>query len=476
MENWLIKRAKMSPNQLGLVFNDTCWTFKELETDATQLATAITSQSPTLQRVAVLGRNHADFYLLLLALHLLQVEVVVLNNRLTAGEIAQQLTIATPDCVIVDPLFHDKLKDCSCPVLDLTELRQITTEGLTYTHKPIELNNVATIMFTSGTTGVPKGVKQTYQNHFSSATGSALNVGMTPDDKWLLTVPLFHISGYSMMMKSLIYGNTVCLVEKFNPTLICQLIKEASITHISLVPTMLTALLKVPDFAKNKDSLRCVLLGGAPLTVAQLEEAHALDLPIIQSFGMTETASQVIALNARDAKRKIGSSGQPLFPVELHIEAPNEDGIGEILIKAPNLSPGYINAEMIKTTDGFLKTGDLGYLDEEGFLYVVGRKKELIISGGENIYPLRVENALLTTSQVKEVAVTGEPDEYWGEIVTAYIVLHPGLSFDEELIKQEIDGLIAHYKQPKRYYVINELPRNSLGKLVKRKLPEMVEK
>lgn len=471
MENWVLKRGRTSPEQLGLVYGQQSWTFKELAEVSQKIAANLSLLKPELKRIGVIGGNTANFYLLLLSLHHLSVEVVVLNNRLSVNEIKQQLVISQPDVVIYERSFEQLVgSEVSKFALEtlLNYSKNVDFEPVSH----YEPSQVATIMFTSGTTGTPKGVKQTFGNHLASALGSALNLGMLPEDRWLLTVPLYHISGYSMLNKSLIYGNTVYLLDKFEPWLIGELVDSAKITHLSLVPTMLTALLKESVFVKSK-SLRCLLLGGAPMTASLLAEYHDAHLPVIQSFGMTETASQVLALNSRDAKRKSGSSGQPLLPVEVKIGEADKSGIGEILIKGPNVSPGYLNAEMAKTADGFFQTGDLGYLDDEGFLYVVGREKELIISGGENIYPLVVENALELIEGIKEVAVVGEPHEYWGERVVAYVVTKANHPLNLPAISRHLEQYVAAFKQPKVYYQVTELPRNSLGKLQKNRLNQL---
>lgn len=470
MENWVLKRSRISPDQLGLVYGNQTWTFKDIAEASLRMAAAIHDVSPELKRVAVIGGNTADFYLLLLSLQHLAVEVVVLNNRLSLNEIKQQVIISEPDLVIYEKFYEQQVAAVSTPKVVLGNWQEPDLTDFAPVDQ-VEPWQVATIMFTSGTTGTPKGVKQTFGNHLASAIGSVLNLGMLPDDKWLLTVPLYHISGYSMLVKSLLYGNTVYLVDKFDPRLIGELVASVNITHISLVPTMLAALLKEPTFLKG-ESLRCLLLGGAPLSAALLARSEEANLPIIQSFGMTETASQVLALNSRDAKRKRGSSGQPLLPVEVRIEA-TESGIGEILIKGPNVSPGYLNVEMAKTRDGFFKTGDIGYLDDEGFLYVVGRGKELIISGGENIYPLMVENALTLVESIKEVAVVGEEDDYWGEKVVAYVVTSDNQPLNLTAISAQIEADLGTFKQPKIYYQVVELPRNSLGKLQKSRLAQL---
>lgn len=473
MENWLLKRARLTPDKVGLVFEDNTWTFAELKLCAEDLLNQLYHQKQSLSRVAVLGSNQAQFYHLLLALHLASIETVILNNRLTAQEIQQQLLISQPDVIIFEEQYQEKFnfKKNDFDMISLEKLTKITSpKRQSFDEAIIDLSKTTTIMFTSGTTGLPKAVRQTYQNHWASALGAALNSGLNHDDNWLMTVPLFHISGYSMLIKGLIYGQTVCLVAKFNSDIIVKNLQKYHVTHLSLVPTMLDKLLENCSFTALSSQLRCLLLGGAPLSIKTLENCHKLNLPIIQSFGMTETASQVVALNHTDAQRKLGSSGQAQLAISLKIANTTEPYVtGEILIKGPNVTPGYLNAPLDLTEDGYFKTGDLGYLDDEGFLYISGRQKELIISGGENIYPIEVEQHLTQLPSIKEAAVIGEADSYWGERVVAYLVTSNPSDFDDEELKL-LPKTLAAYKCPKTYYLVAALPKNSLGKLLKREL------
>lgn len=475
MENLLIKRAQLTPTKIGLRYQEQTWSYESMLQQAQMVLNQLVMKlNKKPKRVAVLGSNSPELYFTLLGLNLGAIEIVMINNRLTSQEITLQLEIAQVDSLIYETSFKSIAETC-------TGHSWISMSDLLVQHPDLPMSEairniseemVNTIMFTSGTTGTPKGVKQTFGNHWASAIGSSLNLGVSDTDKWLLAVPLYHISGYSMLMKGLIYGNEINLVSKFDAISTIHLIQQREITHISLVPTMLNSLLIEEDFLNDCKSLKCILLGGAPVSQKVLELCHQYHLPIIQSFGMTETASQVVALNHQESLRKIGSSGKPLFPVSLKIaETDQANVVGEILIKGNNVSPGYLNATFDCTEAGYFKTGDLGYLDDEGFLYVVGRQKELIISGGENIYPLEIENKLLQHSSIKDVAVTGEADDYWGEKVVAYI------ECEKPLDQHELANVLcelSRYKQPKSYYLVNNIPRNSLGKLQKNQLSEQL--
>ena len=215
--------------------------------------------------------------------------------------------------------------------------------------------------------------------------------------------------------------------------------------------------------------LRCVLLGGGPAPRPLLERCAARGVPVVQTYGLTETASQVATLAPEDALPKLGSAGKPLFPTELRVDAPPGE-IGEILVRGPTVSPGYVNRPERGAADDWLRTGDLGRLDAEGYLYVVDRRDELIISGGENVYPAEVEAALLAHPAVAEAGVTGLADSTWGQVVYAAVVLRPGAGATAEQLRAHCRARLAAYKVPTRLELVATLPRNAAGKLLRRRL------
>ena len=335
-----------------------------------------------------------------------------------------------------------------------------------------------TVVYTSGTTGRPKGAQLTYGNHLWSAIASALNLGLREDDRWLTCLPLFHVGGLAILLRSVICGTTVVLHDGFDADRVSRAIDEDGVTHVSVVANMLQRLLEARGDRPFPQSLRCVLLGGGPAPRPLLEACAARALPIVQTYGLTETASQVATLAPADALRKLGSAGKPLFGAELRIE--REDGTacppneaGEILVRGPTVTPGYLNRPEETASalrDGWLHTGDLGYLDDEGYLYVLDRRDDLIISGGENVYPAEVEAALVSNADVLEAGVYALADERWGQVPAAVVVLRPGAVATAEELIAFCRARLASFKAPRRVDFAAALPRNVAGKLLRGEL------
>lgn len=479
MENWLTKRVLLSGSKLALVTPGASFTFKELQDNTLAWAGKLISAGISLEKpVAILSFNSLDLYLSILALQQLGVSMVFLNPRLSHAELTFQLADCNADFVIGQTDLLSPLTQIT--TLSFSEIASNTPAKFN-TVSQFPLEQVTSIMYTSGTTGQPKGVLQTFGNHWWSANASLLNLGLSAEDSWILAVPLFHISGLSMLMKGLIYGVPIYLFEHFQATDINRLLINGEGTNISVVTTMLEALLTDLGDRYYHPNLKCILLGGGPISDSLLEHCVKKNIPVVQSYGMTETASQVVALNLFDAKKKIGSAGLPLFPTQLRIASndlvlkPNK--IGEIQLQGPTITPNYLNqSDKFKeswTTDGWFKTGDLGYCDPAGFLFIKSRLSELIISGGENIYPHEIESCLLAYPTIKEAAVIGMPDDKWGQVPLAFIVLTDPLQHDEHQLLAYLETMLAHYKIPKGYQVIAKLPRNASGKVLKNKLKKM---
>jgi o-succinylbenzoate---CoA ligase len=314
----------------------------------------------------------------------------------------------------------------------------------------VDPETIHSIIYTSGTSGRPQAVPLSYANHYASARASAEHLGVADDDRWLGVLPLFHVGGLAVLLRSAICAITAVLHERFDPVRVRDALGSGEVSLASLVPTML-ARVRAAGLERGSPALRAILLGGGPLPSELLDWALSAGLPVSPNYGMTETASQVVA--APPGER----SGRPLPGVELRT-----GNRGEILVRGAMVARAALDA------DGWLHTGDRGHIDAEGRLHVDGRLKEIIVSGGENVSPLEVEEALLSHPAVADAGVAGLPDPEWGEAITAYVVLS-GEATGDELRAWARERLAAH-KVPKRVERVAELPRNAAGKLLRDKL------
>lgn len=469
--NWILQRAYLTPLRKALAYKKQSWTFQELNElsikRARQLVRIGIQQG---DRIAIMGPSKPELVIMMYACMHLQCEMVMLNRRLTPEELAYQLEDSEAVTVLIADEDIEKLPPETAH--HLFSSVENGEEGTLNIEKEWPLDQTTTIMYTSGTTGFPKGVRQTVGNHQASATASVLNIGLQPQDVWLCAVPLFHISGFSILVRSLLYGNQVYLYDQFDVEAISQNIIDGEVTHMSVVAVTLERILHTLEQHSVKASPRfkLMLAGGGPVPVDYLARAHSLNLAVAQTYGMTETSSQTATLASEDAMRKIGSAGKPLFFNQIKIADSNDKGEGEICIRGPHVTPGYIGrfAHKNSTIDGWLHTGDIGYLDDDGYLFVIDRRADLIISGGENIYPAEIENVLLTHPAVKEAGVCGVDDERWGQVPIAFIVLNEPVSVEQ--LQAFCLQKLAKYKIPKEMIITDSLPRNGAGKLLRRKL------
>lgn len=474
--NWLQQRAYLTPQRIALRFERQSWTFHALNEEAALLAKKLYAIGiMPKSRVAILGYSTAQLVKVIYACMHLQVEMVMLNNRLSQQELQYQLDDSEATAVLVDARLAEQVTHEALYTFHAIEQATPTS----YTPAPMwDKDATMTIMYTSGTTGYPKGVRQTIRNHEASALASALNIGLRPDDCWLCASPIFHISGFSTLTKSLVYGMTVDLHEKFDAQTVARRIASGEITMVSVVALMLSRLLDVMEEQKLTAHERFVvcLAGGGTIPLDYLQRAKALRLAVAQTYGMTETASQTATLSADEAMEKLGSAGKPLFFNALRIDGAQQPGDeGEICIQGPHVTPGYIGrfAHKSPVQDGWLHSGDIGYIDDDGYLYVVDRRADLIISGGENIYPAQIEHVLHSHPAVREAGVCGIANEHWGHVPAAFVVLKKAATVEE--LRAYCAQQLAKYKVPKAFYLVEALPRNGANKLLRRELPSLIQ-
>lgn len=458
-QNWLLKQAATQPNQIAIDDGNERLSFAELKKQVEVLVGKIDHLNPG-SRVGILATNTLMSYKLSLAIMCSGRTIVWLNWRLAGEELERQIKDSGLQlCLVENSLWRSGMTD---PFKSYSAFL-ITSADPGELIPVFKSNWVASIMYTSGTTGRPKGVLQTFGNHFYSAVSSALNLGLSSADKWLCVAPIFHISGFSIIMRGLIYGMTVRLVEKFRAEELERILANETVTIMSVVPFMLKKLIQQQNKTNThyNSAFRCMLLGGGTIDRETLEACLQRSIPVVQCYGMTETCSQIVALRSADALLKLGSVGQPLFSTQLKL---SKDG--EILLKTPALTPGYLNLPdklPSKMIDGWYRTGDIGHLDKEGYLYIDGRADEMLISGGENIFPQEVEQVYQRYPQINEVAVVGQNDSVWGQVPVAFVVSDCRLS-PTKLINYGYEHL-ARYKVPQHYIFVSELPKNASGKI-----------
>jgi fatty-acyl-CoA synthase len=343
--------------------------------------------------------------------------------------------------------------------------------------EPVTLEDPCLVMYTSGTTGRPKGAVLTHGNMTWNAVNQLLGFDFAQDERTLALAPLFHIGGLNGTVNpTLLRGGCAVVVRRFDPAETLRIIEEQRVNSFFAVPTMLDAMAREPGFAtRDLSALRTIGAAGAPLPLPTLRTWLDRGVTMQQAYGMTEASPGATVLDSADAERKVGSAGKPVFFTDVRVLRPDgteaeTDEIGEIVIQGPNVMAGYWD-EPEQTAavlqDGWYRSGDAGSVDDEGFLYVRDRYKDMIISGGENVYPAEVESALLELDDVQEAAVIGVPDPTWGEVGLAVVVPTPGTKPDVDELRTRLRARLAAFKVPKYVELADELPKTATGKVRK---------
>lgn len=497
--DWLHKWALTSKN-IALKCLDTgkTFTYPELDFAASQAAFYMSREMNICQsdRVCFLATNCWEHIVCFFACQRLGAIFVPLNFRLTERELLDVIGDANPKVLFVDEQFEELQKSLTCLCVRTKTIDSFV--GGLYTletsqelyeqvvNSKIQSTDASLMLYTSGTTGVAKGVLLSEQGMFWNALNTALRLGLTFETKHLCFHPFFHASGWNVLtLPTLRFGGTVFLNSKFEPSDILKHIGELGITILFGVPTMLDRMAHNDNFSSCRlSSLRFAIVGGEPMPLEAIKLWHARGVPIRQGFGLTEFGPNVFSLNAEDAERKLGSIGTPNFYLDARVvghdgQICTHNEVGELQLKGPVQMLGYWNKpeETQNAFDGeWLKTGDLVSFDTEGYFFVRGRKKEMYISGGENVFPAEVEKVLRECPGVREAAVIGVPDAKWGEVGYAFVVGHPGNNMQSDDILNHARKLLAKYKIPKHIRIIDELPKSDSGKILKRALPAMAVK
>jgi fatty-acyl-CoA synthase len=482
----------MSPEGVALATSGEALTYAELaarvETTARHLRELGVAPG---ERVAYLGPNSVDTFLCFFATARLGGVFVSLNTRLAAPEIGYMLAdsgsvalVHGPECAelarAADPGAHGVKHVISGP--DLRDAAG-STASVPWPDQLVDLDDPVLILYTSGTTGRPKGAVLTHGNITWNTVNQLAHVDVLSSDVALCVAPLFHVTGLGQVsLPTLLKGGTVVVVPKFDAGAFLALVAQRRATSFSAVPTMLKMLCEHPDWAAaDLSSLRYVLYGGSP--VEQRVAQAWLDRGIVlqQGYGMTEAAPGVFMAMPDGATAHPTSPGVPHFftDVELltddgtHLAGP---GRGELLVRGPHVFSGYWGRPeetgKVLSPDGWYRSGDVVRIDDDGWAQIVDRVKDVIISGGENIYPAEVEAAITELAVVSAAAVVAVPDARWGEVGCAYVVLRPGADLDELALRAHLDQRLARYKIPRYVEFRDELPTNATGKLLRAALRE----
>ncbi|MDE2750559.1 MAG: o-succinylbenzoate--CoA ligase [Chloroflexota bacterium] len=472
------------PDKRFLAIGQSGWTFAEVNHSASAACAAILRHAPLEpgDRAGILIANPAPFILTLLALMRMRVLSVPLNTRLTAGELAWQIKNADCRLLICEPQTRALAGPLGVDVLELPNLDREAPTSQYSDFGMMRMDEDFAIIHTSGTGGRPKAAILTYGNVCQSAIASARKLDVIQGEQWLCVLPLYHVGGLSIVFRSLIYGTAIEVLPpgRFDAGEVNRILSEHPVTLVSLVPTMLQRLLdaKTRPWSPN---LRLILLGGAAPSPALVARCIADKLPIATTYGLTEASSQVATARPDLVYRKPGTAGKPLMFTQVRIRDEKGDdaaaGVpGEILVKGDTVMRGYYGepaATAAALRDGWLHTGDIGYLDEDGDLFILQRREDLIVSGGENIYPAEVEERLRRHPAVAEAVVIGLPDAAWGQSVAAALQLAPGARASAEEIEAHARAHLASYKIPRRFAFVDALPRTASGKIQRRKLRQL---
>ncbi|MAU01598.1 MAG: 2-succinylbenzoate-CoA ligase [Anaerolineaceae bacterium] len=520
MQDWLAERAQASPEKLALIVGEQRWSYGALNQLVNVTCAKLQAQGiQASDFVAVLLPNGLPYICLVHALARLGAILVPLNTRLTPGELRWQIEHVGAKWLLLDKIDPELLIE-NCEQLIVNETWLAQNHSFTIHNSQFTIHNYQSLVFTSGTSGRPKGVLLTFGNHFWSANASAYRLGIDPNDIWLSVLPLYHVGGLAVLFRSALYGTAVSLHTRFDLPSINHDLDNNPITLISLVPTMLHRLLQSRTFWPA--SLRLILLGGAAATPELMQQANRLprdrssvnseesihnsqftihnsQLPLVApTYGLTEAASQVATMLPADAARKPGSAGRPLMFTSVKIvdengeERPSHE-IGEIVVTGPTVMAGYFDKNIhrgergehrekktsassaLSAVDSSIHTGDLGYLDADGDLWIVQRRSDLIVSGGENIYPAEVEAVLREHTAVTEACVVGIADAEWGQRVVAMVQIAENATVSPDELITFCREHLAGYKIPRHIQLVEQLPLTASGKIGRQQVAEQLQ-
>ena len=485
---WLYNRAqthgdKLFLNELtyGIVLDLTIATAK-------RLAPHLRGES----RIALWAENSVSMAIHLFALSALGIETVLLNTNLTEREVTEQMESTGVQTLLMSEkmtqIWRAQKGACDIEITDVSTYEHSHSQmdrqylcfftciapdfmAISPMHNDENLDwnpsdeKVFCIINTSATTGKFKSVPVRWSQIEAHVKASANVLGVEKEDNWLVVLPMFHVSGLSIILRTLYNGTRAIIREKFSEQVVLEALETEDVTMVSLVPTVLQRIVE----RIQAPTLRAILLGGEFIPMPLLQECVQRNLPVYKTYGMSETFAQSTTFSIQEHPNKLASVGYPLQGVTIEIRNPDEEGIGEVWLSSPMLMKGYLNKEPIK---GAFNTDDIGYVDEDGFLYLLNRRKDIIISGGENIYPKEIEDVLYGMDGIQECAVIPVSDPKWGQVSVLCVVTN----CSQEDISQYLLSRLAKYKVPKRMIYFDALPKNSMGKILRQDLIHTVER
>jgi fatty-acyl-CoA synthase len=490
--DWLENRARLSPNKKAIIDEDTnkSWTYEAVNKRSSSVAGWLKSQGVKKgDRVALLSPNDISYFDLLLACGKIGAIFVPLNWRLSEHELNEILLDCSPLLLGIHQKFENMFTSLKALVPSSFYVGESMYEEITALLdrsndiEPISELDPLAIIYTGGTTGKPKGVVLSHQSIQWNAINTILSWNLSDEDVTINYMPMFHTGGLNALsLPILMTGGTVVIGDQYTGQKVVHSIQQYNCTIILLVPTMYHLLIQTEEFQRSKfPTMKVFLSGAAPCPFHVYEAFQKKGLAFKEGYGLTEAGPNNFFIHPEEAQVKRGSVGRPMLFNSIKLE--KEEGqeaavneVGELLIKGKHSFSHYWNNELatLETKkEGWIHTGDLARKDEDGFHYIVGRKKDMIITGGENVYPLEIEHWLAAHPEVDEVAVIGLPDEKWGELVAAFIVQKHPQPLDEQELIAYCERKLGRYKIPKKFISLNELPKTHVGKIDKKRLKEL---
>ena len=473
--------ARTKPNNTAVIFEGDTINFTVFQ-DKVQNTIAVLVKKYDVQpgdRVAYLGINHPNMLYLVFACSHLGAVFAPYNSRLAEDEYRYLVENSEPMVCFYDSNFATvahRLEGSDSKFISIDCLESWATETHTI---PAQTNESAPLLlvYTSGTTGKPKGVLLSNQAVAANIENGNALYDFQPNQNVLITLPLFHVGGLCiLLLPALTQGATIHLHRKFDPSATINTLTHDNISTTILVPAQMAAMMAHPDWAgADMSSMQHVVVGSSLIPLTQIKAWHAKSIPVSQVYGATETGPTAIGLRPEDARSKEGSAGQAAHLCSVEVRRADNSVCrtgenGDLWVKGPNILSGYWrnqNETDLVLQNGWYNTGDIGHIDEDGFYWIVDRSKDVIISGGENIYPAEVENVALQHPSIKAIAVVGKSDPRWGETPVAAIELNPNTTLDDVGFKEFLTDKIAKFKQPKSIVIFDTLPRNGMGKIEK---------